>query len=105
MDATNGREQAGADRGAASPDVGLSRNQAPDVGAGKRLPLPPWLDETAGDFGAPQTVTDALVVRLGFQGTARLIADRPDFRAALIAEARRQSAQLRARLLYEEWHL
>ena len=66
--------------------------------------VPAWLDETASDFGAPQAVTDALVVRLGIQPLARLIADRPALRAALLAEYLRQCAELRRRLLYEEWH-
>jgi hypothetical protein len=67
--------------------------------------VPPWLDDAADDFGAPQAVIDALVAQLGFQPMARLIADRPAFRAALIAEYRRQCVALRERLLDEEWHL
>src|SRR5688500_14566326 len=67
-------------------------------------PVPAWLDETVDDFGAPQATIDALVLRLGFQPMARLIADRPALRAALIDEYRQQCAELRRRLLYEEWH-
>jgi hypothetical protein len=80
------------------------RPPAGEAAGGGSGPLPAWLDETAGDFGAPQAVIDALVVRLGVQPMARLIADRPALRAALLAEYRRQSAAMRGRLLYEEWH-
>ena len=59
--------------------------------------------EAVSDSGAPQAVVDALVVRLGFQPLARLIADRPALRAAVLVEYRRQSAWRRQRLLDEEW--
>jgi hypothetical protein len=68
-------------------------------------PVPAWLDETVDDFGAPQATIDALVLRLGFQPMARLIADRPALRAAVIVEYRQQCAELRRRLLDEEWHV
>ena len=58
--------------------------------------------EAASDFGAPQAVVDALVVRLGFQPLARLIADRPALCAAVLVEYRRQSAGRRQRLLDDE---
>lgn len=79
------------------------KSRARDGSRGPCAGTPWWLDDTAADFGAPQAVIDALVVQLGFQGTARLIADRSAFRAAVIAEARRQCARLRERLLKEEW--
>ena len=59
--------------------------------------------EAVSDFGAPQAVVDALVVRLGFQPLARLIADRPALRAAVLVEYRRECAWRRQRLLDEEW--
>ena len=65
--------------------------------------MPAWLDEAASDVGAPQAVVDALVVRLAFQPLARLIADRPALRAAVLAEDRRQCAGRRQRLLDEAW--
>jgi hypothetical protein len=74
-------------------------------GAVEREPTPAWLDSRLSDFGAPQAVIDGLIVRLGFQGMARLIADRPTLRVALLAEYRRQCAALRPRLLHEEWHV
>ena len=52
--------------------------------------------EAVSDSGAPQAVVDALVVRLGFQPLARLIADRPALRAAVLVEYRRQCAELRS---------
>ena len=58
--------------------------------------------EAASNFGAPQAVVDALVVRLGFQPLARLIADRPALRAAVLVEYRRQNAGRRQRLLDDE---
>jgi len=70
-----------------------------------REPVPAWLDTRLMDFGAPQAVIDGLIVRLGFQAMARLIADRPGLRIALIAEYRRQCAAMRPRLIREEWHL
>jgi hypothetical protein len=65
--------------------------------------VPAWLDETVDDFGASQTAIDALVLRLGFQPMARLFADRPALRAAVMVEYRHQCAELGRRLLYEEW--
>lgn len=77
---------------------------APDGVVAPR-PTPAWLDPRLSDFGAPQAVIDGLIVRLGFQAMARLIADRPALRVALLAEYRRQCAALRPRLLREEWHV
>jgi hypothetical protein len=74
-------------------------------GAFEREPVPAWLDPRLSDFGAPQAVIDGLVLRLGFQAMARLIADRPALRIALLAEYRRQCEALRPRLLREEWHV
>ena len=91
-----GGETSGPSAEAPPPD-----RPAPVAGAA----TPGWLDETADDFGAPQATIDALVLRLGFQPMARLIADRPALRAAVIVEYRQQCAELRRRLLDEEWHV
>ena len=95
-------KRAGTIRGAAPTGGEPVRSGGPGDESGA---VPPWLDDAADDFGAPQAVIDALVAQLGFQPMARLIADRPAFRAALIAEYRRQCAALGERLLYQEWHL
>jgi len=68
-------------------------------------PVPAWLDSRLSDFGAPQAVIDGLILRLGFQAMARLIADRPTLRLALIAEYRRQCEEMRPRLIHEEWNI
>jgi hypothetical protein len=87
----------------------IERKAVPAGGATGRAfepePTPAWLDPRLRDFGAPQAVIDGLIVRLGFQAMARLIADRPALRVALLAEYRRQCAAVRPRLLREEWHV
>jgi hypothetical protein len=85
---------------------GATPGEAPGGAPGGASPAeltPAWLDGRLADFGAPQAVIDGLILRLGFQAMARLIADRPALRAALLAEYRRQSAALRLRLIREEW--